>query len=185
MKKIALKVFIFSFLLASYSTNAQSKIITINDFGDKEMLQLEKNAPKDGWVLVKYNKDQVLINFSNKDYVLFWAANCTNPKYLIKYSNHYRDGDFGGLDYASSAHNSHSKTVFLIDGKEFKDPFTTKNNLPIFQEALKKGKKMTISFFDNEFDPNEGEDILKLNRSIDFKLNNSELLDEKSGCKTD
>ena len=60
-------------------------------------------------------------------------------------------------------------------------------HIPIetFQEALKKGKKMTISFFDNEFDPNEGEDILKLNRSIDFKLNNSELLDEKSGCKTD
>lgn len=48
---------------------------------------------------------------------------------------------------------------------------------------LKTAKILKIETFNNEFNPNTGKEELKLNRAIDFKLENAALLELPVNCK--
>lgn len=152
----------------------------------QEMSAFMKKLPADGWVLLSYQGALQLLNYSNKEYILNLRLNCTDghPGYLIEYSDDYRDGDWGGLDFVSSGKDDGKDVHFLLDGKDYKDPFagTGTPGLKAFSEALKKAQKLTISAYDMEMNPETGKNEPKLNRSIDFKLARPELLESAVSC---
>ena len=165
-----------------------SHIIDADKFTEQQFNALESNVPNDGWVQMNYQGKSYLINCSNKDYRMNMGLNCANskdhPVFTIEYTSHYRDGDYDGIDFASSRNQSYADLKVLVDGKSFGNPFSEKGkaNVDAFLAALKKGTKLTMSFYNSEFNPETGKDELKLNRSIDFKTAHPELLDTKVDC---
>ncbi|MDH6354818.1 hypothetical protein M2132_001149 [Dysgonomonas sp. PH5-45] len=184
MKKIIFNVFLL--LLVSLSTAAQTvekrTIINIDDLSDEQLENIPNMISHDGWVLIKYNGENMVLNLSNTDYRLSFSTNCANdermPFFMIEYSENYRDGDYGGIDFVSSKIDD-KEPDFLIDGKSFGNPFHKfeNNAFKKFIEALKEAKTFTIAIYDTN---SKGK--TKLNRSIDFKLANSELLDSFGIC---
>lgn len=72
---------------------------------DLFQLHIDQLASQNGWVLIWHNGDQYVNNFSNPDYHLHMQLKCLNehpPGFLIEYSDNYRDGDFGGLDFLAA-----------------------------------------------------------------------------------
>lgn len=178
------KILFCSILLGgSLLMNAQNDTtIQLDKIGDSKFYKLQTK----GWVILQGdNGDKHLANLSNKEYFLYFSLDCKTPSYLIEYNNNYRDGDYGGIDFASSKEKNFSKTSFSIDGKDFKNPFDDKNKSAIanFKTALMAGKKLSIKFFNEEFNPEEGKDELKLNREISFALQNNDLLKTAVNCK--
>ncbi|WP_222165145.1 hypothetical protein [Edaphocola aurantiacus] len=177
--------------LLHFNATAQqnnSHIIDADKFTEQQFNALEKNVPNDGWVQMNYQGKSYLLNCSNKDYRMNVGLNCAegNPVFVIEYTGSYRDGDYEGIDFASSRNQSYADLKVLVDGKSFGNPFSDKGkaNAGPFIEALKKGSKLTMSFYNTEFNPETGKDELKLNRSIDFKTAHPELLDVKVDCNS-
>lgn len=168
-----------------------SHIIDADKFTEQQFNALEKNVPNDGWVQMNYQGKSYLVNCSNKDYRMNMGLNCAdskdNPVFMIEYTSNYRDGDYEGIDFASSRNQSYAELKVLVDGKSFGNPFLEKGkaNVSAFIAALKKGNKLTMSFYNTEFNPETGKDELKLNRSIDFKTAHPELLDVAVDCNND
>ena len=93
------KIFVLGFFFTLSFMNAQNKnIIDISQYSEEQINKMDQTLPKDGWVLIKMNEEQVLLNYSNEDYVLLLNLDCPNPSYNIEYSSNYRDGDYGGID---------------------------------------------------------------------------------------
>lgn len=191
MKKILLLATItLSGSLLSLNAAAQSNnhIIDADKFTEEQIGALEKHVPADGWVQLNYQGKSYVVNCSNKDYRMNIGLYCSdgknNPFFRIEYSNSYGDGDYGGIDFASSGNPSYADLKVMVDGKPFGNPFSDKGkaNVAAFAEALKKGSKLTMMFYSEEFNPETGKDELKLNRSIDFKTAHPELLDTKVDC---
>lgn len=179
MKKYLLTA---AFLGCSLFLNAQNdSTINIDKIGASKFYKLQTK----GWVILESGSEKKLANFSNKDYILHFSLDCNPPSYFIEYNDNYRDGDFGGIDFASSGESNFQKTSFFIDGKDFKNPFDSekKSSVSDFKSALMKGKKLSIQFFNEEFNPEKGKDELKLNREINFALENSDLLKTSFTCK--
>ncbi|TDO19385.1 hypothetical protein [Pedobacter duraquae] len=154
---------------------------------EKQLLSWKKSLPKDGWFILKFKKDgDRLFNYSNKNYELSLWLNCTGtgkPGFLIEYSDSYGDGDYGGIDFISSNVKNGNRIQFLLDAKSYGDPFAKGGDqLAAFKVALKKAHKLTLSVYGKEFNPETGKDEEKLNRSIEFKLAHSELLDRPVNC---
>jgi len=177
------------FIVLSIHTYAQSEHNNHTIKGDtlsKEELYSIHNS---GWVHFEYQKKKYLLNFSNKNYILSFATNCKDksqkPGFLIEYSNNYRDGNFGGIDFTSSNSNNFKKILFLIDDQEFENPFDNfdEDVFKNFKDALKNGKNLTIKFFNFTLNPETGKNQLDLNREITFLLENGNLLDEPIDCK--
>ncbi|PSK89794.1 hypothetical protein [Taibaiella chishuiensis] len=165
-------------------------IITVSgEMSNEEMVAWKKTLPTDGWILVRFNKEHAdhLLNLSHKDYMMHLWLNCEGkgaPGFLVEYSDNYRDGDFGGIDFVGSRNDDGRILQFLLDGKDYGNPFEKGNKqpLPEFSAALKKASKLTLSVYDMEMNPETGKDEKKLNRSIDFKLAHSALLDRPVTC---
>ncbi|MDN3706642.1 hypothetical protein QW060_05795 [Myroides ceti] len=181
--------FISTLLLTGLLSYAQNKhIIEADNLSESQLTTIDKMASKDGWVLIKYKGENYIRNFSNSDYILSLSVHCSDtskkPGYLIEYSDRYGDGEMGGLDFSSATSQYHAKVVFYLDGKSYENPFASgknKNMKPFF-ENLKKAKKLRIDFFDAEFNPETAKEELKINRSIEFKTANAELLDQAVNC---
>lgn len=174
----------------TFAQNQQHKnFIDADKLPESQLAHMDRLAPKNGWVLVKYKGENYIKNFSNKDYVLSIAVKCSKqtqkPSYLIEYSSNYGDKEMGGIDFLSSSKMDFAKVKFYLDGKNFENPFSkAKNsNSSLFYQALKTAKILKIETFNNEFNPNTGKEDLKLNRAIDFKLENAALLDLPVNCK--
>ena len=175
-------------LIVSFSIFAQNiskdSIINFDELSENEIY----NIQNEGWTLTSLHNKISLTNFSNKDYILFFPIHCKEskmPSFLIEFTNNYRDGYRGGLDFTSSKSERFKKIVFLIDEEMFENPFKNYDKVTFenFRTALKKGTTLTIKFFDNEMNPDTGKKELILNRAIDFKLNNNHLLDETVDCE--
>lgn len=180
MRKILFSTILSGGSLLMYAQNDTT--IQIDKIGESKFYKLQTK----GWVILQdNNSDKHLANLSNKDYFLYFSLDCKTPSYLIEYNDNYRDGDFGGVDFASSKGKNFQKTNFVIDGKDFKNPFDDKNKgaITAFKTALMAGKKLSIQFFNEEFNPEEGKDELKLNREIGFALQNNDLLKTAVTCK--
>ncbi|SFO29441.1 hypothetical protein SAMN05421741_13413 [Paenimyroides ummariense] len=154
---------------------AQQHIINTNtlpaNLSDAEISEhMKKVMPRDGWVQIIHENKNGVFNASNPDYFLFIQLNCVNnnpPGFFIEYTDNYRDGEFGGIDFMSA--DDPEKANFIVDGVDFKNPFRSsgKESFTKFVSALKKGKKLTLK---------------TRNRSIDFKLAHGELLDIPVEC---
>jgi len=162
-------------LLVTTQFFAQQNIINTNtlppNLSYAEIFKhIKKVIPRDGWVQVIHEGKNGIFNASNPDYSLLIQLNCVNnnlPGFFIEYTDNYRDGEFGGIDFLSA--DDPDKANFIVDGIDFKNPFRAsgKESFPKFVSALKKGKKLTLE---------------TRNRSIDFKLAHSELLDVLVEC---
>lgn len=190
MKKQLLIVGSLCWSSISFAQNQQNKnIIEADNLSATQLEHLDDTAPKDGWVLVKYKKENYIMNFSNEDYIFKLSIRCPEaaqtPSYLIEYSRSYGDKEMGGIDFLSSSQMDHAKVKFYLDGKDFGDPFSnTKNkNFTDFYQALKTAKILKIEVFDQEPDPEGAKEGLKLNRSIDFKVAYGALLDTVVKCR--
>lgn len=172
-----------AFLACSLFLKAQNdSTIYLDKIEESKFYKLQSK----GWVILESgNGDKQLANFSNKEYYLYFSLDCKTPSYLIEYNDNYRDGDYGGIDFASSREKNFQKTSFFVDGKDFKNPFDDKNKNAVatFKSALLSGKKLSIQFFNEEFNPENGKDELKLNREISFALQNNDLLKTSVTCK--
>ncbi len=165
-------------------------IITAPDeMSNEQMVAFKKTLPTDGWILVHFNKEHAdhLLNLSHKDYMLHLWLNCEAkgaPGFLVEYSDNYRDGDYGGIDFVGSNSDDGRILQFLLDGKDYGNPFAKGNKQPLadFSTALKKATKLTLSVYDMEMDPETGKGAKTLNRSIDFKLAHSAPLDRPVTC---
>jgi len=182
---------ILALLLSSgiYQVQAQTDnhIIPFPGELSQEALQAwKKKLPADGWFILRFKEGDRLFNFSNKDYEMSLWLNCNGtgkPGYLIEYSDHYGDGDYGGLDFISSEQDNGNRVQFTLDGKDFGDPFTKGSAPPAaFITALKSAKTLTISVYDKELNPETGRNEEKLDRSIEFRLAHGELLDKPVSC---
>lgn len=177
--------------LSAVAQQNNSHIIDGDKFTEKQVDELEKNVPNDGWVQMNYQGKSYILNCSHKDYRMNMGLVCADgqydPFFIIEYTNSYRDGDYGGIDFASSRNPSYTDLKVMVDGKSFGNPFSDKGkaSLGAFIAALKKGTKLTMSFYNTEFNPETGKDELKLNRSVDFKTAHPELLDVKVDCSND
>lgn len=148
---------------------AQQHIINTNTFSknlneEDIFIEIKKTMPRDGWVQIIHENKNGVFNASNPDYFLFIQLNCVNnnpPGFFIEYTDNYRDGEFGGIDFMSA--DDPEKANFIVDGIDFKNPFRSsgKESFSKFVSTLKRGKKLTIE---------------TRNRSIDFKLAHGELL---------
>lgn len=164
-----------------FAQNEQTEgIINFDELSDKEIYSIQN----DGWTLYSYHDKISLINFSNEDYILHFPVHCKNisekPSFLIEFTNNYRDGHRGGLDFTSSKSDRFKRIDFIIDETTFENPFKNydKDTFQDFRTALKGGKTLTIKFFDDN-DSNK----LSLNRGITFKLEGSKLLEVQVDCK--
>ncbi len=177
-------IFTTLLLLIGLNSFAQkgNTIIDAEKLSEEQLNNVYDIASHDGWVLLKYNGKNYVSNYSNKDYILYFSINCTEssqkPQFLIEYSNYYRDGDYGGIDFVSS-NDDHRKVDFLLDGKNFQNPFNNfnKSEFKNFVDTLKKATALTINIYDKD------NDNLELNRSLDFKLENGEFLDYPVDCE--
>jgi hypothetical protein len=184
------KYFIILILIvSSIQINAQNETSDLIIVADKLSSEQLYSIKSEGWVLLQNKGSKYLCNFSNPDYVLFLPVNCLNksqkPNYLIEFSNNYREGDYGGIDFDSSRSDNYKKKIFLIDDVEFGNPFE-KFDVKIFENfknALRKGKIVTIKFFDSAYNSETGDEGLDLNREISFALANGELLETPIDCE--
>ncbi|MFI0430159.1 hypothetical protein [Mariniflexile sp. HMF6888] len=164
------------------------KVVEADSLSEAELENMENIIDKEGWVHIRYEGESNIYNYSNKDYILAVFFSCLDttqtPKYIIEFTKNYRDGTYGGVDFASSKGGEFAKINFYVDAIDFGDPFYEfdTENFSIFYQALKSGKLLTIAFFNMEYNPETGDDELSLNRSIDFKLGNSEFLDIPVNC---
>ena len=157
---------------------------------ETEQLAWKKQLPTDGWLLLRFpEQGDRLLNLSNREYVLHLWLTCAGnskepPGYLVEYSDAYRDGDFGGIDFVSSHNDDGREIHFLLDGKDYGNPFAKQDQSKFtdFATALKKATKLSLSVYDNEMNPETGKDEPKLNRSIDFKMAHSALLEKPVNC---
>lgn len=176
--------------VTTYISHAQTNdhILQVPEtFSEKQFLSWKKSLPKDGWFILQFKKDgDRLFNYSNKNYEMSLWLNCTGkgkPGFLIEYSDSYGDGDYGGIDYISSNAKSGNRIQFLLDNKSYGDPFAKGGDqLAVFKTALKKAHKLVLSVYGKELNPQTGKDEEKLSRSIEFKLEHSELLDRPVVC---
>jgi hypothetical protein len=175
--------------ISIYSVKAQTDnhILQVPEtLPEKELMSWKKTLPTDGWFILHFkDRGDRLFNYSNKDYEMSMWLKCAEngqPGYLIEYSNNYGDGDYGGIDFISSGNDNGNKVQFVLDGKDFGNPFKGGSKLDAFAAALKKAQKLTLSVFNKELNPETGKDEEKLNRSIDFKLEHGELLDKPVNC---
>ncbi len=190
MKKHLLIVCSLCWSSISFAQNQQNKnIIEADNLSATQLEHLDDTAPKDGWVLVKYKKENYIMNFSNEDYIFKLSIKCPEagqtPSYLIEYSRSYGDKEMGGIDFISSSRMDHAQVKFYLDGKSFGDPFsnTRDQNFTNFCQALKTAGILKIEVFDQETDPEGAKEGLKLNRAIDFKVAHGALLDTPVRCK--
>lgn len=189
MKKILIiLISIFGIMNCSSQKEKNADTIYIDQLEKKSFYSMQN----EGWVLIKSKSgEKYLANLSNKDYILYFSINCENtdqqPRFLIEYSNNYRDGNRGGLDFTSSDDTKFEKILMFIDDKKYDNPFQTydKGNFSKFKSALKKGKLFTMKFYEEKFNPESGDDEITLNREIQFLLKNSQLLDVRTTCKTE
>ncbi|MEL6810160.1 MAG: hypothetical protein AAFP76_02370 [Bacteroidota bacterium] len=179
--------FLFFIIFGLHADAQSEKNDSIID-GDKLSRQELYSLQSKGWMHMKYRGMKYLLNLSNKDYILHFSINCKDssqkPGFLIEFSNNYRDGTYGGIDFASSELNTSRKIEFFIDGQEFQNPFEDFDEtiFKSFKDALKEGKILTIKCFDLEFNTETGKDELELNRELKFMLANGKLLDEAIDC---
>jgi hypothetical protein len=128
----------------------------------------------------------MLFNYSNKNYEMSLWFNCTGnvkPGFLIEYSDSYEDGNYDGIDYISSNTKNGNRIQFLLDDKDYGDPFAKGDDkLALFKVSIKKAHKLTLSVFNKELNPQTGKYEEKINRSIEFKLEHGELLDRPVNC---
>lgn len=186
MKNYFLILFCIAFSIPSFAQNKiNGTAITVDQLEDNEFYSMQNR----GWVFLEYdNNEKQLANLSNKDYFFYLTINCLNhsenPQFLIEYNNNYDDGEWAGIDFASSQDENFKKIIFLIDQKEFKNPFDNYNEekFEIFKNALKKGNLLTVKFFNEAYNPASGKEELKLNRAIEFLLENNQLLDVMVNC---
>lgn len=180
---------LIGFLFLGITTFSQKmKVINVNNLSESELENIDEIVDKEGWVNIIFEGESSVRNFSNKEYIFTILMNCSDKsytsKYLIEYSKDYSDGTYAYIDFVNSVTNKFTKTIFYIDGKDFGDPFSEfeKESFSVFHQALKSGKLLTISFYHMDMNPETGDDELSLNRTIDFKLANGELLDTPVDC---
>lgn len=185
MKKLIILFFLILNLLTYAQTEISGDFINLDPLKENELYSLQNN----GWAVIKTTDGKAyLTNFSNKDYVLHLSLTCqdpsSKPKYLIEYNNNYNDKEWGGLDFASSQVDDGKKVQFAIDQKNIENPFQKNTTIAFekFKAALKKGKNLSLKFYNEEFNPETGKDEPRLNREIIFKLENSHLLDVPTEC---
>lgn len=186
-----LKFFITTIFILSwqYSIGQTNSAQTIN--ADNITREEVYATRTDGWATLIFEKAKHLANFSNQDYILHFNVNCKakgqHPSFLIEFSDHYRDGNYGGIDFTSSESDQYDKIQFSIDKQVFGDPFKPYNEatFKVFLKKLMVSKLLTIKFYDSTENPDTGKFDLKLNRKIDFKLANPELLEEQYECIRD
>ena len=185
MKKQLTFLFFILLSISLYAQNSESIIVDGKPVSEEEFYNIQNN----GWSIIEFQGLTLLGNFSNKDYLLRLNINCSDTSkkssFLIEYSDNYRDGTFGGLDFVSSKPDEYRIITFSVDNQEFDNPFirNDKNVLLAFKEALKSGKMLTIKTFIKESNPYVKEEVIKLGREIEFKLDNSHLLDTPISCK--
>ncbi|WP_431292734.1 hypothetical protein [Pedobacter sp. P26] len=116
--------------ISMYALQAQTNdhILQVPEtLSEKQLSSWKKSLPKDGWFILRFKKDaDRLFNYSNKDYEMSLWLNCIEkgkPGFLIEYSDSYGDGNYGGIDYISSNAKNGNRIQFLLDGKNFGDPF--------------------------------------------------------------
>ena len=189
MKRTVLIAFLLLLNTFSFAQKQSDKyIIDADKLSEEQFANLEKTVPRNGWILLKYQGENHILNYSNKDYTLFMYLKCANaashPRFLVEYSNNYGDKEMGGIDFVSSKDKKFPKINFILDGKPFGDPFAKNRNknFETFSVELKKSKILKIELFDDEMNPETGKNELKLNRTIDFKLANGELLETLVKC---
>lgn len=165
--------------------NSESILVDGRSVSEEQFYDIQNN----GWAIIEFQGLTLLGNFSNKDYLLRLNINCSDAakksSFLIEYSDNYRDGTFGGLDFVSSKPDEYRMITFTVDNKEFENPFKNddKSELTAFKEALKSGETLKIKTYIKESNPYVKEDIVKLGREIEFKLENSDLLETPVSCK--
>lgn len=185
MKHLLLIGFLF---LGITSFSQTMKVINVDELTEAQLQNIDEIVDKEGWINTIFEGESSIRNFSNKEYILTVLMNCSDksytPKYLIEYSKHYDDGTYAYIDFVNSETNKFTKTNFHVDGEDFGDPFSEfeKESFDVFHQALKSSKLLTISFYHMAMNPETGDDELSLNRSIDFKLANGELLDFPIDC---
>ena len=187
MKKITfLLFFLLSSNLCYAQTEKEDNLINLNQVKEKELYSLQTK----GWTLLKSNEDETyLANLSNKEYILYLSLTCkdqtTKPQYLIEHNNNYGDGEWGGLDFSSSQTDDGKIVKWLIDQKEIDNPFKRNktSDFEKFKVDLKKGKILSLKFYNEDFNPDTGKEEARLNREINFNLENSYLLDVPTDCE--
>lgn len=178
-------LFIVSSFVAFSQSSENDSVVTPTVLTSKNMYSYQNN----GWELMEYAERKFLLNLSNKEYVLLFRITCKQegkkPNFLIEYSNNYRDGNYGRIDFTNSRDERFEKTVILIDEVETANPFekSDEKGLQEFINLLKKGKTLTFQFYDLEYNPETEKEELELNRALNFKLENSELLDHAVDCE--
>lgn len=184
MNKTIIILLCLSTILLSAQTD-KGDFINTNQLKEKELYSTQTK----GWILLKNGEgESYLANLSNKEYILYLSLNCKNqaikPSYLIEYNNNYDDGDWGGLDFSSSETENGKIVKWSIDQKEIDNPFAknTASGFEKFKTALKKGKKLSLKFYTEEYNPNTSKEEPRLNREIIFNLENSHLLDVSTDC---
>ena len=180
---------LISCLLLGINTYGQGlKLVEADSLSQAELENIENLVNKEGWVHIRYKGESIISNYSNKDYMLALFFSCSDsiktPKYLIEFTKNYSDGTYEGLDFVSSTRDRFDQIIFYIDTIDFGNPFMEYEleKFSLFHQALISGKLLTIAFFNMEYNPETGDDELSMNRSIDFKLGNSEFLDTPVNC---
>jgi hypothetical protein len=166
---------------------AQSKTyFKFEELNEKNIQQVRKEGSKEGWIIIEKNNEKYLVNFSNAEYTLFFGLNCevrsNSPYFLVEYTDKYRDGDFAGIDFISSSRADYDKVDFLVDKQNFGNPFKEVEHIQGFEDALKAGKLLTINVYMQEAAPEATPEALSLIRTLKFKINNPELLNEAIYC---
>jgi hypothetical protein len=176
--------------ISIYALQAQTNdhILQVPEtLSEQQLSSWKKSLPKDGWFILHFKKNgDRLFNYSNKEYEMSLWFNCIEkgkPGFLIEFSDSYGDGNYGGIDFISSNTKNGNRIQFLLDNKDYGDPFAKGGDkLAAFKVALKKAHKLTVSVYGKELNPQSGKDEEKLNRSIDFKTEHGELLDSPVNC---
>ena len=177
-----------SFCVRAQNSFAQEQnIIEIKQLSEESYVNLLKTAPKNGWVYVKTDQGNVLINLSNDDYTARFNLNCANgnpPSFMIEYSDTYADGDYGGIDFTSSESDDHVALNFEINGKTYKNPFAPSEakDFNVFKADLMKAETFTLVCYQLEYNSETDQDEIKFNRRIEFKNAYSNLLNEPVRC---
>ncbi|MFD1552690.1 hypothetical protein DNU06_09005 [Putridiphycobacter roseus] len=185
MKKYLVFLSLISFCLTANAQVVQKDAVFNMDTLSEDYVYSFHN---EGWALVQSHGLKYLANFSNLNYILFFALECEDttqpPKYLIEFSNNYRDGYWGGLDFTSSTSTNFEQVLFFIDSVSCVNPFQSvdKELVKTTKKLLQKGKVLTIEFYNTEYNIELGKDALSLNRSLSFSLANGHLLDVPTQC---